>query len=77
MYILLGMYNLTFSNDDYNFYIDKKVADQSEYLKNRIFMKSPISSEEPTFTTTIKLEEVRGEILSIIVDYLNHKVNRI
>ena len=51
------------------------MADQSEYLKNQLFMKATTStSSELNYSTTINLTEIRGEILEIIVDYLNHKV---
>ena len=54
------------SNDNLIFYLNIKVAEQSEYLKKRI--------EGENKPKIIKLQEIRGEILDIVVDHLNQKV---
>lgn len=51
--------------DDSHFYIQKEVAEQSGYLKRKII-------DDPTLP--IVFPNIKGEILEIVVDYLNHKV---
>ena len=57
----------------------KDVAQVSTYLKKII--KQKISEdktlEETLETIAIDLKEIKGEILEIVMDYLNHKVNYI
>ena len=57
----------------------KDVAQVSPYLKKII--KQKISEdktlEETLETIAIDLKEIKGEILEIVMDYLNHKVNYI
>ena len=57
----------------------KDVAQVSPYLKKIIREKisEDKTIEETLETITIELKEIRGEILEIIMDYLNHKVNYI
>ena len=65
------------SGDEYNVFVPKDVAQISPYLKKIIRQKI---SEDKTIaetleTITIELKEIKGEILEIVMDYLNHKVN--
>ena len=55
------------------------MAQVSPYLKKIIREKisEDKTIEETLETITIELKEIRGEILEIIMDYLNHKVNYI
>ena len=57
----------------------KDVAQVSPYLKKII--KQKISEdktiEETLETISIDLKEIKGDILEIVMDYLNHKVNYI
>ena len=52
------------------------MAQVSPYLKKIIREKisEDKTIEETLETITIELKEIRGEILEIIMDYLNHKV---
>ena len=57
--------------------VPKDVAQVSPYLKKII--KQKISEdktiEETLETIVIELKEINGDILEIVMDYLNHKVN--
>ena len=55
------------SKDDLHFYIEVAVAEQSGYLKKKLMEDS---ARQP-----IVLSNIKGEILEIVVDYLNHKVS--
>ena len=57
-----------FSMDDCHFYIQKEVAEQSAFIKRKVSE----DSNNPIIITNVK-----GEILEIVVDYLNHKVFKI
>lgn len=54
------------SNDQCFFYLERRVAELSEFIKKKIetLDRSKLYSLEMN---------IRGEILEIIVDYLNHK----
>jgi hypothetical protein len=51
--------------------LEKKVGEQSKYLKNLIK-----NYEDQSNLMKFKMDDIRGEILEILVDYLNHKVRR-
>jgi hypothetical protein len=51
-----------------HFYIEVAVAEQSGYLKRKI--------SEDSIANPIVFSNIKGEILEIVVDYLNHKVKK-
>ena len=58
-------------------FVPKDVALVSPYLKKIIKQKisEDITIEETLETIVIDLKEINGDILDIVMDYLNHKVN--
>ena len=67
------------SGDEYNVFVPKDVAQVSPYLKKIIRQRysEDKTIEETHETIVIDLKEIKGEILEIVMDYLNHKVNHI
>ena len=51
----------------------RKVAEVSPYLKKEIH-KQEVDNKEFEMLS-IKLKDIKGDILEIVMDYLNHKVN--
>ena len=70
---------LKYSGDEHNIFVPKDVAQVSPYLKKIIKQKfsEDKTLEETLETIAIDLKEIKGEILEIVMDYLNHKVNYI
>ena len=56
------------SNDSFEFYLDRVVANQCPYLEERL---RKIDKSMLVDIATILIPEVRGEILEIIIQYLN------
>ena len=60
-------------------FVPRDVAQVSPYIKKIIREKfsEDKTIEETNETIVIELKEIKGEILEIIMDYLNHKVKNI
>lgn len=58
------------SNDSFEFYLDRVVANQCPYLEERL---RKIDRSLLVDIATILIPEVRGEILEIIIQYLHYK----